>query len=241
MAGIGKGRGPALAACAAGLALVALGGASFAPSPPSADEGFVPQEPPKAAAVVPLAPAEVARPAKVSGGAGKGGQAKKRAVTQPARSRSRPAAPVRLVLPALDISARIAPVSVASQGDLEVPEDPNVLGWWRGGARPGDGWGSVLIDGHVDSATRGIGAFARLRELEPGDPVLTESASGEVRRYRVTGRRQFPKSTLPAGAIFSQDVQERLVLITCGGRFDRDERKYPDNLVVFAVPEDLPR
>lgn len=64
-----------------------------------------------------------------------------------------------------------------------------------------------------------------------------ESAMGNVRRYRVTGRRQFPKSSLPANAVFSQDVEERLVLITCGGRFDRARRRYDDNIVIFAVPE----
>jgi hypothetical protein len=143
-------------------------------------------------------------------------------------------------LPSLDLAARIAPVSVAAGGNLRVPADPAVLGWWRSGARPGDDQGSIVIDGHVDSATQGLGTFARLRELELGDPVLTESAAGEVRRYWVTGRRQFPKETLPADDVFSQHVQERLVLITCGGRFDADDGGYADNVVVFAVPGPRP-
>lgn len=89
----------------------------------------------------------------------------------------------------------------------------------------------------MDSATGGLGTFARLRALAPGDPVDVESGSGERRRYRVTGRRQFPKATLPAQSVFAQEVQERLVLVTCGGRFDRAASRYDDNVIVFAVPE----
>lgn len=143
---------------------------------------------------------------------------------------------MRLKLPSLGISARIVAVSVGPGGGLAVPDDPDVLGWWRSGSRPGEGQGSVVIDGHIDSATQGLGVFARLQELGPGDPVLTESAAGELRRYSVTGRRQYAKAALPADEIFSQDVQERLVLISCGGRFDEDQGGYSDNVVVFALP-----
>lgn len=146
------------------------------------------------------------------------------------------ARPVRLELPELAVSAKITPVSVDLAGALEVPPDPNVLGWWDSGALPGRGRGSIVIDGHVDSATQGVGAFARLRDLQPGDAVLIETASGEVLRYQVTGRRQFAKAELPAETIFSQDVQERLVLVTCGGKFDPAAGHYSDNVVVFAVP-----
>lgn len=140
-------------------------------------------------------------------------------------------------MPSLQLSAGIVAVDVASDGSLDVPDDPKVLGWWRSGALPGGERGSIVIDGHVDSADRGPGTFLRLGELEPGDPVVVVSAGGGVQRYQVTGRRQFAKSTLPAHAIFSQDVEERLVLITCGGRFDPSERSYDDNVIIFAVPE----
>lgn len=146
---------------------------------------------------------------------------------------------MQLELPSLHLSAGIVPVDVGTDGSLDVPDDPAVLGWWRSGGLPGSGRGSVVIDGHVDSAARGPGTFFRLRELQPGDPVVVESAMGSVRRYRVTGRRQFPKAELAANAVFSQDVEERLVLITCGGRFDRVQRSYDDNVVIFALPESV--
>lgn len=219
-------RGPASAACAGGLALVALGAALLLRPSAPVDDGVVPKG-------LPAVKATVSVP-------GAGGRAVQRAIVQQSDRITQPARPVLMELPSLDLAARIAPVSVAAGGNLRVPEDPAVLGWWRSGARPGDDRGSIVIDGHVDSATQGLGTFAHLRELELGDPVLTESAAGELRRYWVTGRRQFPKETLPADDVFSQHVQERLVLITCGGRFDPDDGGYADNVVVFAVPGPRP-
>ena len=61
-------------------------------------------------------------------------------------------------------------------------------------------------------------------------------ADGTTFRYRVTALRQFPKDELPWAQVFSQDVPERLVLVTCGGRFDRSRRSYADNVVVYAEP-----
>ncbi len=225
-------RGLALAACVAGVTLVALGGAALPHAAP-ADEGFVPHAvaPPKIMVRATGAGAGAAAAERVAEPA-----VAQRAVAHRAPRSSQQASPVRLQLPSLGVSARIVPVSVGSAGDLAVPDNPDVLGWWRSGARPGDGRGSVVIDGHIDSATQGLGVFARLQELEPGDPVLTESASGVLRRYWVTGRRQYAKASLPADEIFSQVVRERLVLISCGGRFDEDKGSYSDNVVVFAVP-----
>lgn len=234
------GRGPALAACAAGLALVALGGASWRPAAPL-NQRYESVAPPSATPTGTAAREAVHLDARLNQryesvalpSATPTGTAARGAVQLDAR----PAPPIRLTLPNLDVSAPVVPVSVASGGGLDVPNDPDVLGWWSSGARPGDRRGSVLIDGHVDSATQGLGVFARLRELRPGDPVITESASGERHHYRVVGLHQFAKETLPAGMLFSQEVPERLVLITCGGPFNRDEGHYRDNVVVLADPD----
>lgn len=143
---------------------------------------------------------------------------------------------MRLELPRFSVSARIVPVGVDAAGSLGVPEDPDVLGWWRAGARPGAGRGAVVVDGHVDSARFGLGVFAKLAELDPGDAVRIVTGRGAARRYVVTGRRLYPKASLPTGEIFAQHGAERLVLITCGGTFDKRVREYSHNVVVYAVP-----
>lgn len=143
--------------------------------------------------------------------------------------------PVVLRMPRLGLSARIVPVGVGSTGALAVPDDPAVLGWWSGGAAPGDATGSIVVDGHVDSARYGLGVFAHLQELVVGDKVELSVASGLTTMFAIAGRRSYAKSSLPS-SVFDQSLGERLVLITCGGRFDRRTAHYDDNIVLYALP-----
>jgi len=81
-----------------------------------------------------------------------------------------PQTPLRLALPSLEVNAPVVPVDVGPGAALQVPEDPDVLGWWQGGTRPGSAQGTVVIDGHVDTARNGPGALYQLRRLTTGRP-----------------------------------------------------------------------
>ncbi len=155
------------------------------------------------------------------------------------RSGSAPV-PDRLELPTLDVRARVRPVGVDGAGQLEIPADVAAVGWYRFGPRPGDPAGSTVLSGHVDSAEQGRGAFFRLRELRPGDPVLVRDGAGRTRRYRVVAREEWPKSEVPLERIFSRGGAPRLTLVTCGGGFREDVRSYRDNVAVTAVPDGAP-
>jgi Sortase domain len=140
-----------------------------------------------------------------------------------------------LDLPQRRVTAPVVPVGVDAAGAMAVPDPATTVGWWSGGARPGDATGTVVLVGHVDSRATGLGAFAALPALVPGEPVDVRAANGHTVRYRVSARRSYRKADLPA-AVFARDGPARLVLITCGGRFDRGERSYQDNVVVYALP-----
>ncbi len=94
----------------------------------------------------------------------------------------------------------------------------------------------MVVDGHVDTARDGPGAFFRLGSMGVGDPVELTAPDGSTHRYEVTATARYPKDRLPTEEVFAQDGAERLVLITCGGDFDRASRHYADNVVVFADP-----
>jgi len=147
------------------------------------------------------------------------------------------AAPAGIELPSLGVRSVIRPVGVDRAGDLEIPEDVGQVGWYRYGPRPGDRTGSTVLGGHVDSAGQGRGAFFRLRELKPGDPVVVRGEDGRSWRYRVVSREEWPKSEVPLDRIFSRGGAARLTLVTCGGGFREDIRSYQDNIAVTAVPE----
>jgi sortase family protein len=145
------------------------------------------------------------------------------------------AVPVRLRIPAIGVSASIIPVGVATTGELGIPDDPRVVGWWAGGAAPGQPTGAVVLVGHIDSAASGPGALFRLAGLRPG-AVVDLTAGGRTWRYTVQALRAYPKANLPTGVVFGQRVTPRLVIVSCGGPFDSTTGHYLDNIVAYAVP-----
>jgi hypothetical protein len=127
----------------------------------------------------------------------------------------------------------VRPVGIAPDGQLEVPDETEV-GWYRLGAAPGQP-GATVLAAHV-SWRDSPGPFVRLSEVEPGAFVDLALADGTSRRYQVVERAQYGKLMLPQAAIWRTTGPETLVLITCGGAFNPDIRRYADNIVVTAVP-----
>ena len=143
--------------------------------------------------------------------------------------------PTALAIPALRVQATVVPVDSASE-ILGVPADPAQVGWWTGSALPGATSGSVVIDGHIDSAATGPGAFFQLADLHIDDLLIVTTATGDRRNYAVTGGRTYLKTDGLPPDLFATTGPPRLVLITCGGSFDRSTGSYSDNIVVFATP-----
>jgi Sortase domain len=143
--------------------------------------------------------------------------------------------PVRITISTIGVRGRVVPVGVvAGTGDVQVPTDVDTVGWYRFGPTPG-AEGSAMLLGHVDSRTKGLGVFFRLREVAPGDLVRVDFADGSRAAFQVVARRSYPKSDLPA-ILFDRAGRTILALVTCGGSFDEASRSYDDNVVVFAVP-----
>ena len=143
--------------------------------------------------------------------------------------------PERLRIPELDIAAPIVAVGVEDDGEMEVPEDVGDVGWYRYGPTPGEP-GAAVIAGHVDSRQQGRGAFFDLRRLDVGARVKVTDSAGDVQRFDVVARRTYDKASLPADMLFSRTGPSQLVLITCGGDFDRGAGSYRDNVVIYAQP-----
>jgi hypothetical protein len=143
--------------------------------------------------------------------------------------------PVRLTLP----SRSIVPITsshTGANGELVLPSDVNRAGWWDGSARLGDPFGAVVIAAHVDSFTQGLGVFAELLAVTPGER-LRLSSSGLTREFSVVRAELLPKTRLSADSpLYAATGEPRLVLITCGGAYDPEQGGYQDNMVVVAVP-----
>jgi hypothetical protein len=158
------------------------------------------------------------------------------AVARTGSGQVRAFAPTAVVLPD-GSQAAVRPAGVDPDGTLQVPASPAVAGWWTGGARAGDPFGSVVIAAHVDSRVAGVGVFARLLTARPGQTTsVTDGLS--TARYRVTRVFDVAKNRLVTGTdVITWSGPPRLVLVTCSGPFDAQSRHYADNHVVVAVPE----
>jgi hypothetical protein len=146
------------------------------------------------------------------------------------------ARPVRVALSSVGIEAPVRPVGVAEDGQMQLPPDPRVMGWYRFGPAPGTAsGGSVVIAGHLDSKRFGLGPLARLRDMEVGQPIEVALADGTTSTYTVVAVQRFDRQGLPE-ELFSRQGPERLRVITCGGEYDPDAGGYQQNLVVTAAP-----
>lgn len=159
------------------------------------------------------------------------------ASNRPSSSTLQGGSPTRLAIPAAALDATVVPVTVAA-GALGVPDDVHTLGWWNGGPSPGAPHGTVVIDGHVDSARQGLGALAAASRLKLGEAIQVSTAHGLL-TYQVQAIRTYRKDTLPA-ALFNPAGPPLLALITCGGPFDPATRHYRDNIVIYAARDQKP-
>ena len=150
-----------------------------------------------------------------------------------ARTYDQPALPVRLQIPAIDVSTPLVKLRRLPDGSLEVPKDWDTAGWYDQGPRPGQP-GPAVILGHVDSKT-GPAVFYQLRTLRPGDTVRVGLADGRVLVFRVQRVQRYPKDEFPTEAVYFPTLNRELRLITCGGEFDYAAGSYRDNIVVYAT------
>jgi hypothetical protein len=143
--------------------------------------------------------------------------------------------PVRVTIPALGVRSDVVPTGIDRDGTTQIPDDVDVLGWYRYGAAPRDS-GSTVILGHRDGRGQGRGALYALGSLNVGDRIRVTLADGSRVDYRVAAREVLDKRAVPLEDIFARSGGRVLSLISCGGVYDRARGGYQANVLVTAVP-----
>lgn len=153
----------------------------------------------------------------------------------PAVSTSTGRVPTSFAVPELGIRMPVEPEGVVASGEMALRPDPAELAWYRHGPRPGDAQGAVVLAAHLDAPGYGIGPLAEVHRLRPGD-LLTVTAGGVVHRYTVLSVQSVAKADLDLDALFARSGPPRLHVVTCGGDFDEEQRRYDHNVIVSAAP-----
>lgn len=139
-----------------------------------------------------------------------------RPTSRPLAYLSRPLPPERLIVPSIDLDARVIPLGTRSdQAGAPIWETAAfAVGFYRDSARPGEP-GNVVMSGHISSPREGA-IFQRLPDLKVGDGIVVGTAQ---QRYLYTVRDRL--IVKPTAIEFLETTRLRLLtLVTC----------YPDQI-----------
>ncbi|WP_234531326.1 class F sortase [Streptomyces shenzhenensis] len=141
--------------------------------------------------------------------------------------------PTSLRIPFLGVDAPVVGIRLDRDRRLETPpvDKPNLVGWFQGGATPGESGLAVAV-GHRDTTT-GPAVFAALAQVTPGKRIEARRADGRTAVYTVDRVKVYDKADFPDKEVYGPTRRPELRVITCGGLFSR-RTGYTSNVVVFA-------
>ncbi|MDO8469084.1 MAG: class F sortase [Candidatus Peribacter sp.] len=140
--------------------------------------------------------------------------------------------PVRLRIPSIKVDAAIESVGLTSKGAMDVPKDPDNVGWYSLGSKPGEK-GSAVFAGHLDWYKGKKAVFQQLNKLRKGDLLSVENDKGKFLTFIVRDIRTYEPNEYAPDVFLKNDVSH-LNLVTCGGVWDTARKIYRERLVVFT-------
>lgn len=143
------------------------------------------------------------------------------------------APPIRVRIDRLGVDADLVTLGINGTGNMEAPDEPELVGWYDFTAKPGAGTGNAVLAGHRDWGGYGPAIFWELASLERGDTIEIELQDGAVVTYMVTAAHTYPVEGLDMREILARTEKETLTVITCAGDFLNND--YTDRHVVRAV------
>jgi hypothetical protein len=123
-------------------------------------------------------------------------------------------------------------LGLRDDNSLDVPRSASTVGWYQQSASPGE-IGPAVLAAHVNFRGE-AGAFARLKDMRPGDAVEVHREDDTTAVFTVDRVEQYAKDAFPTEAVYGPTDDGQLRLITCGGVFNESTRSYEDNVVVFG-------
>ncbi|MFI8435492.1 class F sortase [Streptomyces sp. NPDC079020] len=168
-----------------------------------------------------------------SGSTGSAGTASEPSGGSPQGEKAGQAHPAGVSIPSIGVNSTIMRLGLQADGTVEVPpaEQGMTVGWYTGGAVPGEPGAAVLI-GHNDTRF-GRAVFHNLRKIREGADVVVRDKAGKNVHFTVTGTETVDKKAFPTDKVYGATEGSTLRLITCDGDFDAAGHPV-DNLIVYA-------
>lgn len=140
--------------------------------------------------------------------------------------------PVRLVISKIHIDAKIEPVGLTLEGNMDAPKSPTVVGWFS--PSPREGTKNIVLDGHSGWLHHAPAVFDNLHLLEKGDTLFIQDKNGVTASFVVSEIRTVGEHEDASSLFYSADEKVRLVIITCEGVWNPETESYVGRLVVLG-------
>ena len=145
-----------------------------------------------------------------------------------------PDLPRALYIDKIDVSARVLPMGVNNDGNIQAPRNIFDVGWYMGSVKPGE-IGAMFVDGH-SSGLSSEGLFGNLDKLVEGDTLQIEKGDGTRITYKVVHTEtvdleavDMKKMLLPYGSSL-----RGLNLMTCSGKWIDSSETLSQRVLVFT-------
>jgi sortase (surface protein transpeptidase) len=139
--------------------------------------------------------------------------------------------PVRIVIPAMKLDAKVVAVGLQKSGAMEIPP-VGLVGWYKLGPAPGAAGPAVIVSHVMWHGKKG--AFYLLKDLKAGDQVLIYDKSGDVAVFQVDSQETTLKTDLPTERIWNKTTEPVIRLITCGGVYNSASGHFLSNVIVYG-------
>jgi hypothetical protein len=145
-----------------------------------------------------------------------------------------PDAPRYIFIPKISVRAMVKPVGMTPGNQIASPRNVYDVGWFTGGAKPGQP-GAMVVDGHISSwETRGV--FYNLKDLRPEDHITIERGDGVVLTYEVVRSQIYDATSVDMAAALNPVTADKpgLNLISCTGKVIKNSNEFDKRIVVFS-------
>jgi LPXTG-site transpeptidase (sortase) family protein len=141
--------------------------------------------------------------------------------------------PVRIKIPSIGVNADVEHVGLATNGSMDVPQNPMNVAWFESGVRPGE-VGSSVMNGHTGYKNGKKVVFDDLYKLKKGDKVYVIDGEGDTVTFLVRELKNYDRNADTSEVFNSGDGLSHLNLITCAGDWNAIAKTHDERLVVFT-------
>lgn len=140
--------------------------------------------------------------------------------------------PATIEIPAINVKTTVEQVGTLKDGRMDVPKNPDNVGWYEPGTLPGAP-GNAVLAGHVDDLTSPA-VFYDLHKLKNGDKIIVTDTDGQTLTFEVYDQKTFPRLDAPIEDIFGFSFASTLNLITCSGDYDPETTERAERTVIYT-------